>query len=222
MTAVPAPAAARPLPAKRGRLPAAARLLRLDLRHNAMLWMLPVAVGLFWFTSYRKVMAMPPLWNLRATGMQPGALLAFVCPVAGAAAWMGSREGRRHTTDLVLITARPQHARQLATWAATACWAIVGYLGCVAVVYGVTARQATWGGPPWWPVVVVAASLAALTALGFAAGTLVRSRFTAPVAAVTAFFVLAFSTQLINGSQSYWLISPVVSGPWDLGHNPTT
>jgi hypothetical protein len=220
MTAVDAPAVSRSVPAKRGSLRAAARLLRLELRHNAMLWMLPVAAGLFWFTTYGKVMSLPPLWYPRATNMQAGALLSFACPVAGAAAWMGSRDGRRHTTDLVTITARPQHARQLTTWAATACWAIVGYLGCVAVLYGVTARQASWGGPLWWPVVVVAASLAALTALGFAAGTLVRSRFTAPVAAVAAFFALGLSTQLINGSQSYWQVSPVVTGPWDMGHDP--
>jgi hypothetical protein len=220
MTALDAPAVSRSVHVKRGSLRAAARLLRLELRHNAMLWILPVAVGLFWFTTYGKVMALPPLWYPRATTMQAGALLSFACPVAGAAAWMGSRDGRRHTTDLVTIIARPQHARQLATWAATACWAIVGYLGCVAVLYGMTARQASWGGPLWWPVVVVAASLAALTALGFAAGTLVRSRFTAPVAAVAAFFALGLSTQLINGSQSYWQVSPIVTGPWDMGHDP--
>ena len=217
MTAVHAPAAARPLPAQRGRLSAAARLLRLELRHNAMPWMLPVAAGLFWFTTYRKAVAMPPLWNLRATSMQTGALLAFVCPVVGAAAWMGSREARRHTTDLVTITARPRWTRQLATWAATTCWAMLGYLGCVAALYGVTAEQASWGGPLWWPVAVVAASLPALSALGFAAGALVPSRFTAPVAAVAAFFALALSTQLISGSQSYWQVSPLVAAPWDVG-----
>ena len=68
------------LPAGAGRpraLAAAARLLRLELRHNAMLWMLPVAVALFWLTTYRKTMAMPPLWNLRAAGLQTGAMLAF-------------------------------------------------------------------------------------------------------------------------------------------------
>ena len=32
-----------------------------------------------------------------------------------------------------------------------------------------------------------------------------------------AFFVLALSTQLIHGSQSYWQISPLVAGPWDIG-----
>ena len=212
-----APAAARPVPARPGRWPTAGRLLRLELRNNAMLWVLPVAAALFWFTTYRKAMAMPPLWNLRAPSMQTGALLAFVFPVAGAAAWTGSREGRRHTTDLVMIAARPRWARLLAAWAATTCWAVAGYLGCVAVLYGVTAQQATWGGPLWWPAVVTAASLPALSALGFAAGTLVPSRFTPPLAAVGAFFVLALSTELINGSQSYWQISPLVTKPWDIG-----
>jgi len=220
MTALRAPAASRARPVRRGPLRAAARLLRLELRRNAMLWMLPVAAGLFWFTTYRKAMAMPPLWNLRAAAMQLGALVAFACPVAGAAAWMGSREARRHTTDLVTITARPRWARLLTTWAATTCWAMVGFLGCVAALYGVTAHQAAWGGPLWWPVAVVAAGLPALSALGFAAGTLVPSRFTAPVAAVAAFFALALGTQLIHGSQSYWQISPLVTGPWDLGPNP--
>ena len=185
-----------------------------------MLWMMPVAIALFWFTAERKTIAAPPLWNLRAAGMQLSAVVAFASPVAGAAAWMGSRESRRRTTDLVNITARPRPARLLATWAATTCWALVAYLACVAVVYGVTARQAAWGGPLWWPAAVAAATLPALTALGFAAGTLVPSRFTAPLVALAAFFALALSTQLIHGSQSYWQISPIVTGPWDIGSNP--
>ena len=220
MTAAPAPATSRPRPARYRPGLAAARLLRLELRRNVMLWMLPVAAALFWFTTYRKTMAMPPLWNLRAANLQSGALLAFIMPVVGAAAWMGSRDARRHTTDLVAITARPAWIRQLATWAATTCWALTGYLGCLAALYGVTEHQASWGGPLWWPAAVAAASLPALSALGFAAGTLVPSRFTAPMAAVAAFFALALSTQLINGSQSYWQISPVVTGPWDDGADP--
>jgi len=164
-------------------------------------------------------MALPPLWNLRAMTMRGPALLAFASPVAGAAAWMGSREGRRHTTDLVAGTARPRWARQLATWAATTCWALAACLGCVAVLYGVTAQQASWGGPLWWPAAVVAASLPAFSALGFAAGTLVPSRFIAPLVAVAAFFALGFSTVPIHGSKSYWQISPVAAGPWDIGPN---
>src|SRR6266567_4265975 len=219
MTAPRVPATARRRPATRRSGVASARLLRLELRHNAMLWMLPVAVALFWFTTYRKTMAMPPLWNLRAANMQSGALADFITPVVGAAAWVGSREARRHTTDLVTITARPRWARLLTTWAATTGWAIAGCLGCLAVLYTVTARQAGWGGPLWWPAAVVAASLAALSAIGFAAGTLVPGRLTAPLAAVAAFFMLALSTELIVGSQSYWQISPLVTGPWDAGPN---
>jgi hypothetical protein len=217
MTATSAPAISRQLPTPRHRALVTARLLRLELRHNAMLWMLPVVFALFWLTTYRKTMAMPPLWNLRAASMQSGAILDFITPVVGAAAWMGSREARRHTSELMRITAWPRWAQMLATWAATTCWALVGYLVCLAIVYGMTAHQASWGGPLWWPAAVVAASLPALSALGFAAGALLPSRFTAPLAAIAAFFVLALSTELIVGSQSYWQISPVVTGPWDIG-----
>jgi hypothetical protein len=105
--------------ARRGRLRAAAWLLRLELLHNAMLWMIPVVAGLFWFTTYRKVTTLPPLWYLRTATLQPRLLLIFVCPVTGAAAWMGSREARRRTFDVVNITARSRCVRQLMTWAAT-------------------------------------------------------------------------------------------------------
>jgi hypothetical protein len=219
MTATSTPAVSRPRPAPRHPALATARLLRLELRHNAMLWMLPVVFALFWLTTYRKTMAMPPLWNMRAVSLQSGAILDFITPVVGAAAWMESREARRRTSELMTITARPRWARLLLTWAATTCWALVGYLVCLAVLYGMTAHQASWGGPLWWPATVVAASLLAFSALGFTAGALLPSRFTAPLAAIAAFFVLALSTQLIVGSQSYWQISPVVAAPWDIGSN---
>jgi hypothetical protein len=214
--ATTAPASARPQSAVTGVGVVTLRLLRLELRHNAMAWLLPVAIGLFWLTTYRKDMAMPPLWNLRAAGLQTGAVLDFAVPVTGAAAWMGSREARRRVVDLVTITARARWARLLAPWAATTIWATAAYLGCVAVLYGVTAHQASWGGPLWWPAAVAAASLPVFSALGFAIGTFLPSRFTAPLAAIAAFFILALSTELIHGSQSYWQVSPIVTGPWDL------
>jgi hypothetical protein len=217
MTAAQAPVASRPSSAARRPRLAAGRLLRLELRHNAMPWMAPVAVALFWLITYRKSMAMAPLWNVRAVTMQSGAVVDFAAPVVGAAAWMGSRDGRRHITDLVAVAARPRWARQLATWAATTCWAMVAYLGCAAILYGVTLRQAAWGGPLWWPATVAAASIPAFSALGFAAGWLFPSRFTTPVVAIAAFFVLALSTQPIQGSQSYWQVSPLVAYPWDIG-----
>ena len=219
MTAATAPPAARPRPATRRPGPAAGWLLWLELRRSAMLWMLPVVAALFWFITYRKTMAMPPLWNVRAMNTQTTGVAVFAAPVVGAAAWIGSREGRRGMGDLVTGTPRPRWGRQLAAWAATACWAMVAYLGCVGVLYGVTAQQASWGGPLWWPVAVGAASVPAFAAIGFAAGASFPSRFTTPLVAVGAFFGLALSPELIHGGQSYWQISPIVSGPWDAESN---
>jgi hypothetical protein len=197
--------------------PATLRLLRLELRHNAMAWMAPVVIALFWLTTYRKTMAGPPLWNLRAANLQSGTAIDFVAPLAGAAAWMGSRESRRRLTDMVTITPRARWGRLLVTWAATTIWAMVAYAACAAVLYGMTARQVSWGGPLWWPAAVAAACLPAFTALGFAAGVLLPSRFTAPLAAIAAFFILALSTDLIIGTHSYWQVTPIVTGPWNVG-----
>jgi hypothetical protein len=201
-------------------LPGAGRLLRLELRRNAMLWLLPVAAVLFWYNGYRNIMALPPMWNLRAMALQNRLLLDLIIPVTGAAAWMGSREGRRDITDLLEATARPRWSRQLATWAATTAWAEVGCLGCIAVIYVMTAGQAPWGGPLWWPAAVSAAGVPALTAIGFAAGAWFPGRFVTPLVTVVAFFGLAFGTQAASGDHSYWQISPLTAGAVGIGAAP--
>ena len=193
------------------------RLLRLELRNNVVPWLLPLVAGLFWLVTYRTSMAYPPLWNVRAMTMQNSSLAVFVPTVVGAAAWLGSREGRHGIAELVTGSARPRWHRQLAAWAATTCWSIVAYLGCVAVLYVATAREGAWGGPLWWPAVVGAASLPAFSALGFAAGALRPSRFTPPLVAVAAFLALEISAQFIHGDHSRWQISPVVSNLWSIG-----
>jgi hypothetical protein len=165
-------------------------------------------------------MALPPMWNLRAMTLQNRLLLDLVIPATGAAAWMGSREGRRDMTDLLVVTARPRWSRQLVTWAATTAWAEVGCLACIAVVYVMTARQASWGGPLWWPAVVSVAGVPPLTAIGFAAGALFPSRFVTPLITVATFFGFAFSTQAASGDHSYWQISPLTSGAFDIGVAP--
>ena len=222
MTAASAPAGADRRPRASGRasavpLPNAGRLLWLELRHNVMLWLLPLVGALFWYNGYREVMALPPMWNLRAMTLQNRLLLDLVIPATGAAAWMGSREGRRDITDLLGVTARPRWSRQLATWAATTAWAEAGCLACIAVVYGMTARQASWGGPLWWPAAVSVAGVPALTAIGFAAGAWFPGRFVTPLVTVAVFFGFAFSTQAASGDHSYWQISPLTSGAFDIG-----
>src|SRR6201987_778696 len=179
-----APAAPRPTAARRGAGSAvlgSGRLLPRDLRHNAMLWLLPVAFALFWYNGYREIMALPPMWNLRAMTLQNRLLFDLLVPAVGAAAWMGAGEGRRSITDLVAGTARPRWSRQLAAWAATTAWAELACLICVAVVYLITARHASWGGPLWWPVVVSAAGVPAPTRVGVAARGGVPGRFVPPL-----------------------------------------
>ena len=218
-----APAAPRPAVARRGAGSAvlgSGRLLRLELQHNAMLWLLPVAFALFWYNGYREIMALPPMWNLRAMTLQNRLLFDLMVPATGAAAWMGSREGRRSITDLVAGTARPRWSRQLATWAATTAWAELACLACVAVVYLITARQASWGSPLWWPAAVSAAGVPALTAIGFAAGAWFPGRFVTPLVTVVMFFGLAFGTQAASGDHSYWQISPLTVGAFDIGAAP--
>src|SRR5487761_955706 len=210
------------VPSRKPRIAArgAGRLLRIELRRNAMLWMLPVAAALFYYHAYRHIMALPAMWNIRAMSLQNDALLDFALPVTGAAAWMGWRERRRHVTEMLVSTAQARWARHLATWAGTTCWAMAGYLACVAVVYGITARQAAWGGPLWWPVVVGAVGIPALSALGFVAGVLFPSRFTTPFVTLVAFFGLGFGTTAAHGDHSYWQISPLTAGSYDVGADP--
>jgi hypothetical protein len=216
MTLTDAPARPRPRDAGRASPMSLWRLLWLELRRNAMPWMFPLLAALFVFDPFRTAMGYGPFWDLRASVLENKLLPDFVAFVAGVAAWMGSRDSRRHTRDLVDATARPRWTAQLTTWAATTLWVAAGFLCCVAVVYGVTASQATWGGPPWWPVAVSLAELALVSALGFAAGTFFPSRFTAPLAAFGAFLLcLEGFRNAVGRSSPYALLSPTTYVPDD-------
>ncbi|HLQ53642.1 MAG TPA: hypothetical protein VK162_05135 [Streptosporangiaceae bacterium] len=203
-----APRAARAVPLT------AARLLRIELRRGAMPWILPLVAALFWFDSYRPSTAMPPLWMWRTFwNMGQGHTIVDFGPfVAGVAAWMGSRDGRRGTADLVTAAARPRYATQLTTWAATAISAVGAYLAFVGVMFAVYAHQGVQGSPPWWWVAVGAAAVTAFSAAGFAVGAFFPSRFAAPLAAFGSFLALAMSSQTGFRSQSGWaLILPTNS-----------
>lgn len=195
-------------------LPATGRLLWVELRRNAMPWILPLIAALFWFDSYRPSTGLPPLWIDRTFYSlgQGHTLVDFGIFVAGAAAWIGSRDGRRGMSDLTTATARPRWAVQLANWGATAIWSVGAYLVFTGVLIAVTARSITWGGPPWWPVAVGAAGVAAFSALGFAVGVYFPSRFAAPLAAFGAFLTLMMSSQTGFRDPAGWaLILPTNS-----------
>lgn len=194
------------VPVTRLRVPA--RLLRLELRRSSMLWMLPLLAVLLSFTEFRNWFSQAPLWVLRSTDMQDlmeptGAI------VAGVAAWMAARDARRNVADLVATTARPRWARQLVTWAAVTAWAVLFYAACMAVVFGVTARQASWGGPIWWMSGVGAAAMVTFSAIGFAFGAFFPSRFGAPLVAIGAALVPEIGVIALQQHHPWGRVSPV-------------
>jgi hypothetical protein len=192
----------------------AMRLLRVELRRNAMPWILPLIAALFWFDSYRPSTGTAAVYGLRTFwNMGQGHTIIDFGPfVAGVAAWMGSRDGRRGLADLVTATARPRWVAQLATWAATAIWAAAAYLVFVAVMFAVYAHQGVAGTPPWWWVAVGATAVAAFSAAGFAVGAYWPSRFAAPVAAFGGFLAMVMSAQTGFRDTSGWaLILPTNS-----------
>ena len=199
----------------------AARLLRVELRRNTMPWILPLIAALFWFDSYRPSIGTSPLYGLRTFwNMGQGhTILDFGPFVAGVAAWMGSRDGRRGLADLVTATVRPRWSAQLATWAATAIWAVAAYLVFVGVMFAVYAHQGVAGTPPWWWVAVGATAVTAFSAVGFAIGAYWPSRFAAPVAAFGGFLAMFLSFQTGFSHMSGWaLILPTNShGTFDSG-----
>jgi hypothetical protein len=192
----------------------AARLLRIELRHSPMPWILPLIAALFWFDSYRLSVSQPPIWVVRTFwNMGQGHTIVDFGPfVAGMAAWIGSRDGRRGTSDLVTATARPRWVAQLITWAAAAIWAVGAYLVFVGVMFGVYEHQGLGGSPPWWWIPVGAVAVAAFTAAGFAVGVFFPSRFAAPLAAFGAFLVMLMTSQTGFTATSGWaLILPTNS-----------
>jgi len=208
---------ARPAPAVTSRLApplSLLRLLRIELRRSPMPLILPLIAALFWFDSYRPSTGMPPLFVLRTFWNmgQGGTIVDFGPLVAGMAAWIGSRDGRRGTADVVTATARPRWPVQLVTWAAAAIWAVAGYLAFVSVMFAVYAEQGVQGEPPWWWVALGATAVAAFSAAGFTAGAFFPSRFAAPLAAFGGFLAMMWSSQTGFSWTSGWpLILPTNS-----------
>jgi hypothetical protein len=181
---VSAAVAERARPGGRRPAPLVARILRMEIRHSAFVWGLPLLAVLFVYDPFRTAAGYPDLWPLRATVILNKFWPDCVPFAAGFSAWAGSREGRRHVGDLLGTTAKPAWTRQLCSLAGTLAWMLAAYLAGVAAVFAATATVATWGGPPVWPVVVGVVALTGVCALAFTLGALFPGRFTAPIVAV--------------------------------------
>ncbi len=185
-----------------------ARLLRIELRRNALLPLLPLMALLLWQSPIGRHLQPVALWTDRSSDLQ-SALQALGPFAAGAAAWMASREARRGLCDLLGTTPASAWHRGLTTWTATTCWAVLFYLLAGGVLFAVTATQATWGSVVIWPPLVGLIGLVAFSAVGFALGRLFPGRFTAPLAAIGTFAAMAIAMSAALNGHKAGLLSPL-------------
>ena len=198
-------------------MPWPARAFRLELKRNVVPYVLPLLAAVFYFDTIRTASGFPPVWTLRASVIGDHMLWAFGAFAGGLAAWVGSREGRRKTLDLVATTPRAAWARLSTALAGTLCWLLLAFLAGVAVLYVQTAIEATWGGPPLWPVFVGAGGVTVVAMIGFTCGVFFLGRFTAPLVAIGVLLLsqIGFreSLNLTASSGTYALLSPTTSPP---------
>ena len=198
-------------------LPRSARALRLEFKRNAVPYVLPLLAAVFYFDTLRTADGFGAVWTLRASAITDHMLFEFSAFAGGLAAWAGSREGRRRTTDLVASMPRAPWARRSIALAGTLCWLLLAFLAGVAALYIQTAVHATWGGPPLWPVLVGAAGVTVVTVIGFTCGVLFPGRFTAPLVAIGVLVLsqtgFRHALGVTASSGTYALLSPANSPP---------
>lgn len=174
---------ARPAPSRLAP-PRTVRALGLEFKRSPVPYLLPLLAVLFYLDAMRTADGYAPIWTVRAAVIDRDLLLDFSAFAGGLAAWVGAREDRRKTADLLATTPRTAWSRLSIALAGTLGWLLLAFLACVAVLYVQTALQATGGGPPLWPVFVGAAGVTVVTVIGFTCGAVFPGRFTAPLVAL--------------------------------------
>ncbi len=207
------------------------RLVGLEFRRGPAMWLVPVALIPLWFILREDFSTPVALWV--ETGVMIRELLAVGGPLfGGAAAWVAAREHRRGAIELLATTPLPAPRRWVSTWCGTVLAAGLAGLVIAVPVLGLTAVRATWGNPVWWPVVVGFSALVAHTAVGFAFGAWLPSRFTAPMIAVLLFLgevyvgtfagndssILTYVSRLDNAIGNWRYLSPLAETSEDLSY----
>jgi hypothetical protein len=194
-----------------------ARVLRIEIRRSVVLWSVPLLAALFFFDSFRTAAGFLPAWTARSSVITNNMIADFGPFAAGLAAWVASREGRRKTGDLLTTTVRPAWARQASALGATLFWLLLTFLAGVAALYVDTARLATWGGPPVWPVVVGVVEVITFAVIGCTVGALFPGRFTAPLTAIGCFLLATVgyhaAVGVRSGKSTFALLSPATTVP---------
>ena len=183
-------------------------LLRLELRRNAMPLLLPALAILLALSPIARNLTPVALWPDRSTDLQ-SSIQVFGPFSCGVTAWMASRSRRRGVEELLASTPYDPWRRSMATWLATTGWAVACYLVLGVVVFTVTAFEATWGGPVWWPPAVGLLALIMCSAMGFAVGLRVPGVVVPPLAAVGSFALMAAGAEAAQAHVVVALLGPL-------------
>lgn len=197
-----------PVPGRRSALEevrAGFGLLRIEFRRSFCLWLFPFMAAALAWVVYEPLPAGVWLWTETVWSLQ-SSLILFGPLVGGLAVWVAGREMRRDTGDLLSTTARPGVLRDLALWAATAAWCVLAYGVVAAAFLLLTLRNATWGSPEPGPVLVGLLAVVTHSALGYAVGSYLPSRFVAPLGGDAASSVFYNESRGIFAPQSLWLL----------------
>jgi hypothetical protein len=186
------------------------RLLRIEARHNPAPLVLPLLGMLLWITPLAQDLTPVALWLDRSVDVE-GSIQLIGPFAAAAAAWTASREHRRDIGDLRASTSRNPWSVAAAAWLVSLGWMVAFYLTLCAVFLSVTATQATWGSPQWWPVIDGLVALIMFSAVGFAVGLWWRARFVTPLVAVGTLAVILGIRSATPGDRGagIGLLSPI-------------
>jgi hypothetical protein len=168
----------------------AVAMLRIEARRGVgLLLFVPVVAAFALLTRESLTPVAVWLFPVTVSALRPN--LLWLGPLAGGlAAWSATRERRRGTEELLATTPSPATVRDLAAWAAVAGWCCLAYASVCAAFLLATHLNATWGSPTVGPVLTGLLQVAALSALGYAAGRWLPGRFTPPFVAIALFSLL--------------------------------
>lgn len=184
------------------------RLIRIETKRNPAIWLVPVIIAVSWWLLSSQAWT-EFLWRSTNELIQR-TTVPFAAPaMAGAAAWAAGRDHRRGIGDLLQTTPTSTVRRKVILWIATSFWGLLAYGLFAGWMAGTTALQATADGLLLRPVGIAVAAILAHTAWGILLGSMIPSRFTAPVVAIAALGLQQFaaSRQIAHsgGFSSTWI-----------------
>ncbi len=160
--------------------------LRLEARRSLALPLFPLIFGLaVWFALTSRPFEVY-VW-LDTTSAVRETVLFFGPLIGGLCAWVAGRDSRRGMDEMLRVTPRSPVLRDLAVWGGTLLWGLAVYAGLTVLLFVPTWWNATWGGPLPGYLLVTILGVIANSAVGYAAGRCLPSRFTAPLVAIGLF-----------------------------------